>query len=179
MIVNIKHVSDDFIDLSTVIYPYYDGTVLVLKGKVKTSRVRFLYLGRIQESKGVGIIFSLALLHPEVDFIIAGEGQVNDEKYLKVQCHNEARNYIYYDLTEYPNVMYVGFVGGEDKTKLLQCVDCLIQPSLYVEPFGLNVLEAAFCGTPSIVPGCGGFKIPCIQNSNMNWCTLSKLVATR
>jgi glycosyltransferase involved in cell wall biosynthesis len=53
---------------------------------------------------------------------------------------------------------YEGSPPGRDaKFRMLQSFDWLCVPTLYREPKGLYVLEAALCGVPSLVPNHGAF----------------------
>ena len=63
----------------------------------------------------------------------------------------------YINLSIYPNVEYIGPVGGRAKKELLSRVTALIQPTIYFEPCGWNVIEAMASGTPVLVPTFGGF----------------------
>ena len=55
-----------------------------------------------------------------------------------------------------PNVEFLGYVGGEQKVKLLQNAAALLHPCRYVEPFGMVAIEALACGTPVIASDWGG-----------------------
>jgi glycosyltransferase involved in cell wall biosynthesis len=97
-----------------------------------------LFLGRIIPSKGIGIILDLAKKLPDTDFVIAGNGNVDQNKLPN-------------------NVKFVGVVKGEEKKNLLTNAKFLIAPSLYNEPFGLIVPESLVSGTPVITTDWGGF----------------------
>lgn len=97
-----------------------------------------LFLGRIIPSKGIGIILDLAKKLPDIDFVIAGNGNVDQNKLPN-------------------NVKFVGVVKGEEKKNLLTNAKFLIAPSLYNEPFGLIVPESLVSGTPVITTDWGGF----------------------
>lgn len=49
-----------------------------------------------------------------------------------------------------PLVEYLGELGFEDKVRLLSHARCNLHPTGFREPFGLTVLEAAYCGTPTL-----------------------------
>lgn len=49
-----------------------------------------------------------------------------------------------------PLVEYIGEVGMEEKIKLFSNALCNLHPISFREPFGLTVIEAAYCGTPTI-----------------------------
>jgi glycosyltransferase involved in cell wall biosynthesis len=50
----------------------------------------------------------------------------------------------------HPNVEYLGELGFEEKIELISKAKCNLHPTGFREPFGLTVLEAAFCGTPTL-----------------------------
>ncbi len=49
-----------------------------------------------------------------------------------------------------PLVEYLGELGFEEKVELLSHAKCNLHPTGFREPFGLDVLEAAYCGTPTL-----------------------------
>lgn len=97
-----------------------------------------VFLGRLTEGKGIGIIFELARRKPNVRFALAGQGSV--EPFGEVP----------------PNVRLVGPLTHE-RAKYLGNARAIIAPSRYVEPFCGVVVEAALCGTPAITSNFGAF----------------------
>lgn len=61
------------------------------------------------------------------------------------------------------NVDYLGFVTNEERNKLMASAKALVSPTLYIEPFGQNVTEAALCGTPAITTDFGAFTETVIE----------------
>ena len=51
---------------------------------------------------------------------------------------------------KHPLVEYLGEIGMEDKVELLSNSACNLHPINFREPYGLTVLEAAYCGTPTM-----------------------------
>lgn len=49
-----------------------------------------------------------------------------------------------------PLVEYLGELGFDEKIELLSHALCNFHPTGFREPFGLTVLEAAYCGTPTL-----------------------------
>lgn len=49
-----------------------------------------------------------------------------------------------------PLIEYLGELGFEDKATLIANAKCNLHPTGFREPFGLSVLEAAYCGTPTM-----------------------------
>lgn len=112
----------------------------------------FLYLARVQQCKGVDVVFNCAQRHPKEQFYICG--------YLAPQHITKSRLVIddkTYDLKEYPNVRFLGYADKKVRRDLLSRAKGLIQPSPYFEPFGFNVIEAYLSGTPVITSNDGSF----------------------
>jgi len=112
----------------------------------------FLYLARISNHKGFDIYLRLAALFPDYTFLAAG-GCTN---------YNQNNNIIMsgtkqYDLSKLPNVKYLGVVNGHFKRYLLATAQCLITPVRYIEPFGLNAVEALLSGTPVMASRLGTY----------------------
>jgi len=124
---------------------------------------RIVYLGRLKKYKCIE--FPIQVLPrilervPEAEYWIAGEGDYKEElvrisRRLGVQNH----------------VRFPGFVGGEDKVRLLQESRILTYTSPK-EGWGLSIIEAGACATPvvasdspglceSVVHGKNGFLVP-------------------
>jgi glycosyltransferase involved in cell wall biosynthesis len=82
---------------------------------------------------------------PDARLLIAGDGDQRAE----LEHEIEARS-----LGE--TVTLLGRVADEDLRELYRAADVNVVPSISFEGFGLVVLEAAACGTPSIVSRAGG-----------------------
>lgn len=98
------------------------------------------FIGRFDREKNPHLAIKLALalgikikLAGKIDFL--GDGYFEDEvePYLK-----------------HPLVEYLGEIGFEEKIDLLAHAKCNFHPTGFREPFGLTVLEAAYCGTPTL-----------------------------
>ncbi len=50
----------------------------------------------------------------------------------------------------HPLVEYLGEIGFDEKIELLSKAKCNLHPTNFREPFGLTVIEAAYCGTPTL-----------------------------
>lgn len=53
-------------------------------------------------------------------------------------------------LLSHPLVEWLGELGEADKIKLVSQARCNLHPTSFREPFGLTVMEAAYCGTPTL-----------------------------
>jgi glycosyltransferase involved in cell wall biosynthesis len=124
---------------------------------------RIVYLGRLKRYKCIE--FPIQVLPrilervPDAEYWIVGEGDYREElerisRSLGVEDH----------------VRFPGFLGGEDKVRLLQESRILTYTSPK-EGWGLSIIEAGACGTPvvasdspglceSVVPGKNGLLVP-------------------
>lgn len=100
----------------------------------------FLYLGRVQQCKGVGVAIE-ATKHAGVKLKIAGQGSLFDIGYNKCPTHCE----------------YLGHADIETRKKLMSKAKGLIIASQYLEPFGGVQVESLLSGTPVIAPHYGAF----------------------
>jgi glycosyltransferase involved in cell wall biosynthesis len=96
----------------------------------------FLYIGRLIESKGVGVACQVAR-HLGIPLVLAGQG--DPSPYLG------------------PGVTYRGPVGVEERRELMRRARAAFVPTRYVEPFGGVAVEAALSGCPTITTDWGVF----------------------
>lgn len=112
-----------------------------LDGEKKGKTV--LYLGRMTIQKGPEYFLYAAkrvIEHdPDVRFVMAGGGDM--EKYLIDKAA---------ELGIAKNVLFTGFLRGNDINKAYRMSDLFIMPSVS-EPFGITPLEAMRNGTPCII----------------------------
>ncbi|MEW6507075.1 MAG: glycosyltransferase [Bacteroidota bacterium] len=101
-----------------------------------------LYLGDVVDAKGIEIICEAALRLPLINFIIAGDGR---------EFHKYNSAYI-----NAGNIKFIGYVDGQEKSKLILNCRFLLLPFLSWESFGLIILEAYNYGKPVITSGRGG-----------------------
>jgi glycosyltransferase involved in cell wall biosynthesis len=98
------------------------------------------FLGRFDRDKNPHLAIQLAV-HLGVPIKIAGKIDFEGEGYLE----HEVRPYL-----DHPLVEYLGELAFDDKIELLAHARCNLHPTGFREPFGLTVLEAAYCGTPTL-----------------------------
>lgn len=110
-----------------VIPNYYDPAKFPL---VKKKQDYFVFMGRPIPSKGWAWIQILASRGYHIK--VAGAQEITDK-----------------------NIDWVGYVDGAKKAELLGNAKALLSPTIYLEPFGGVVAEAALCGTPSITTDWG------------------------
>jgi glycosyltransferase involved in cell wall biosynthesis len=111
---------------------------------------RFLYVGRLKRYKGIGLaIQALAIARrtrPDLRLDIAGTGDYRGEL-----------ERLAADLIQDSAVTFHGFVSEERKIALLRGAWANLFPSPK-EGWGITVVEAAACGTPSIASDSPGLR---------------------
>jgi len=98
----------------------------------------FLYAGRLIQRKGVHIAQQV------VD-------KIGSKLYIMGQGSLEGV------IDNSPNVKQIGVVNVKERAKLMARAKALFAPTIYLEPFGAIVIEAAMCGTPVISTDWGAF----------------------
>ncbi len=103
-----------------------------------------LFLSRIDPKKGLDILLpafaAIKPYHPEMILVIAGEGEKSYVENLKT---------ITASLSIGEQILWAGFLSGQDKLDALAAAHCFILPS-QSENFGIAVVEALAAGVPVI-----------------------------
>jgi len=107
---------------------------------VKEKDDYILFMSRLIENKGLGIVLDVAKELPNQKFKIAGTGDWG------AWVDNAG-----------DNVEFIGYIEGDERKKVLSKAKAVMTPSLYFEPFGLTAVEAALSGTPIITTDWGGY----------------------
>lgn len=97
-----------------------------------------LYFGRFSEEKGIGTLINACKELPNVEFIFAGTGPLEDE------------------LSNVSNIKNVGFKSGEELEKLIREARFSIYPSEWYENCPFSVMESQMHGTPVLGANIGG-----------------------
>lgn len=97
-----------------------------------------VFMGRIEDVKGLQVIVEVAKHRPQIQFIICGQG--DPRPYLGL-----------------PNVHYEPPKVGHARSDYLGNARAVIMPSVFTEPFGGVAVEAQMCGTPVITTPYGAF----------------------
>jgi glycosyltransferase involved in cell wall biosynthesis len=117
-----------------------------------------VYLGRIEEIKGVHLAIEVAQ-HSGRTLIIAGNIPHEPHRQLyfrqRIQRHLDGKQ-----------VQYVGTVDDRQKDELLGKAAALLMPVLWDEPFGIVMAEALACGTPVI--GLARGAVPEVVQNGIN-----------
>lgn len=98
------------------------------------------FLGRFDRDKSPHLAIQLAL-NLGIKIKLAGKIDHEGEGYFE----NEVKKYF-----DHPLVEYLGELGFDSKIDLISNAKCNLHPTNFREPFGLTVLEAAYCGTPTL-----------------------------
>jgi len=103
---------------------------------------RILFLSRIEEKKGLDLLFeALGLLDFSWSLGIAGSGKENYVESLKAKAESLALN---------DRITWLGQIADEDKFKLMQNFDLLVLPS-HNENFANVIVESLSVGTAVLV----------------------------
>jgi FkbM family methyltransferase len=97
----------------------------------------FLYIGRVMFNKGVTIA-----------------KEICEQMGVKLKVAGIDTGYV---LGKSPNVEMVGFADAKKRKELLSKAKAVFVPTIYIEPFGYVVMEAAMSGTPVITTDWGAF----------------------
>lgn len=98
------------------------------------------FLGRFEREKNPHLAIMLAI-SLGIPIKVAGKIDYHGEGYF----HEEVEPYF-----SHPLVEYLGEIGFEEKVQLLSKARCNLHPTSFREPFGLGIIEAAYCGTPTL-----------------------------
>lgn len=102
----------------------------------------FGFLGQLNPNKGVEVLLAAArrVPVPGVRVVIAGRGRLSERV----------------ATADVPGVESWGWVDGDGREAFFAAIDCLVVPSVWQEPAGLVVREAAARGIPVIASDIGG-----------------------
>jgi glycosyltransferase involved in cell wall biosynthesis len=99
----------------------------------------FLFVGRLNFDKGITLAIQLTE-RIGARLKVCGQGNLSSLGYDKIPEH----------------VDFIGYVGVEERKKLMAKAKCLIMPTLYMEPFGCVAIEGMLSGTPILTNDWGG-----------------------
>lgn len=118
------------------------------------TRLRIGYLGRLHSSKGLELLIDSfgAAGRPDAVLLIAGGGAGNYESELRRRAAGQS----------------VEFLGKTPSGVFLPSIDVLVVPSLWNEPMGRVVIEAATHGVPVIAAARGGIP-EVVQAGRTGW----------
>lgn len=99
-----------------------------------------VFVGRFDREKNPHHAIQLAISYG-VKIKLAGKIDFLGDEYFKT----EIKPYL-----KHPLVEYLGEISPKEVMKLVSKAKCNLHPTNFREPFGLTVLEAAYCGTPTV-----------------------------
>ena len=97
-----------------------------------------LYFGRYSQEKGIRTLIQVAKELPDIKFMFAGSGPLEDE------------------LKGIPNIENVGFQSGESLETLIREAQFTVYPSEWYENCPFSVMESQMYGTPVLAADIGG-----------------------
>lgn len=106
--------------------------------KEATKKDYVLYFGRFSEEKGIGTLLRVCRALPQIQFIFAGTGPLDEQ------------------IREIPNIQNVGFQTGEALETLIREAKFSIYPSEWYENCPFSVMESQMYGTPVLGADIGG-----------------------
>jgi glycosyltransferase involved in cell wall biosynthesis len=98
------------------------------------------FAGRFDREKNPHLAIELAI-SLGIRIKLAGKVDFQGREYF----NKEIKKYL-----DHPLVEYLGILSPEDTMQLLAHARCNLHPTGFREPFGLTILEAAYCGTPTL-----------------------------
>ncbi len=104
-----------------------------------------VFIGRFDREKNPHLAIKLALAL-NIPIKLAGKIDYLGDGYFEEEISPHLSN---------PLVEYVGEVGLDEKIELMSHAICNFHPTGFREPFGLTVLESAYCGTPTLAISMG------------------------
>lgn len=106
----------------------------------------YLFVGRVEEIKGVEVLIDTFKEIPDHLLKIAGRGDLDTE--IRERITKENLN----------NIELLGYQNREAVNELMRNAKALIMCSQWYETFGMVIAEAYSCGTPVIVGDIGNIK---------------------
>ncbi|MFT5393044.1 MAG: glycosyltransferase involved in cell wall biosynthesis [Gammaproteobacteria bacterium] len=115
-----------------------------------TEPLRFLYLGRLVEQKGIDILVRAFAAfvrngNSTARLAIAGRGLLESEV-----------NRLIFELNLSENVEMLGWISGDQKIDAIEAATAIVVPSRWAEVAGLSAYESARLGRPTIASRVGG-----------------------
>lgn len=140
-------------------YSVLHEDALIDRKKRKTNNT-VLFLGELGHRKGCydipDVIVRVKEMIPGVLFVLAGAGSIEDEKAIKE---------LVFDKNIQDNVVFPGWIRGDDKDRSLREADIFFLPS-YNEGMPMSILDAMGYGLPIVSTNVGG--IPKIVKKDIN-----------
>jgi glycosyltransferase involved in cell wall biosynthesis len=160
----------DLPDLLPVYKHFSDAPLISISFAQRKPLSRVNWVGNVYH----GLPADLHAFYPQGGDYLAFLGRISPEKRvdraieiarragmpLKIAAKIDAADREYYEsvikpLMEDPNVEFIGEIGEHEKAEFLGNAYAYLFPIDWPEPFGLTMIEAMACGTPTIAFHCG------------------------
>lgn len=135
----------DFMETKIQCNPSLKGKTVVLHNFIdkqcssKTHKKDYvLYFGRYSEEKGIRALCQSVKMLPEIQFVFAGKGELEDL------------------INSIPNIKNVGFITGKKLDELIEDALFSVYPSEWYENCPFSVMESISLMTPVIASNIGG-----------------------
>lgn len=143
-----QQIQNEVIGMGTDL-PTYSGEG-VIQNQFNEYRPYILYSGRIDESKGCGILFEYFKRYK----------QDNKSDLRLIMIGQRVM-----DIPKRQDIIYLGTLSDEEKMAAIRGAEVVVQPSFY-ESFSINILEAFSLKVPVLVNGkCAVLKGHCIRSN--------------
>ncbi len=160
----------DLPDLIPVYKKFPDAPLVSISLSQRKPLPRVNWVGNVSH----GLPIDLLGFHPEAGDYLAFLGRISPEKRvdraieiarragmpLKIAAKIDKADRDYYESTikplmSEPHVEFIGEIGEHEKSEFLGNAYAYLFPIDWPEPFGLTMIEAMACGTPTIAFNCG------------------------
>ena len=163
----------DLPDLIPVYKKFPDAPLVSISLSQRKPLPRVNWIGNVSH----GLPTDLLTFQPKAGAYLAFLGRISPEKRvdraieiarragmpLKIAAKIDKVDREYYESTikpliSDPNVEFIGEIGEHEKSEFLGNAYAYLFPIDWPEPFGLTMIEAMACGTPTIAFNCGSVK---------------------
>lgn len=119
----------------------------------KSDDIKIVFVGRLSEEKGIKELIQaiINLNNPKIKLIIVGKSFYKT----KVESTFE-KELICMTNPIRENVIFTGYIEHDDIYNIYKMSDIVVLPSVWQEPAGLTIVEAASMGVPIITTDVGG-----------------------
>lgn len=117
---------------------FQDNFIDNVEWKSSEKKDYILYFGRYSEEKGIGTLLKVCKQLPDVKFVFAGSGSLEEK------------------VNTISNIENVGFQTGEALKELISAARLSIYPSEWYENCPFSVMESQMYGTPVLGANIGG-----------------------
>lgn len=152
-------------DRGTVLYNFHNLTPAECLPKSEATPLQLLFVGRIERDKGIVELLTALSELPELDFHLNICGKLAD-KSIEAEVEN-----LKVKLGD--KVSFLGYVVGEDKTKLFHNSDMLILPS-YHEGLPIVIMEALAVGCAIMSTRVGAIP-EVLSDENCYWIKIASI----